>query len=782
TSIKIYSSETKNIDKAPGTETIESTAKMHKVSTMRRIFDLAKPRTKRSTLFPAVNICPQESLRQILESLQAYYRLRVCQEIVWEAYRVFLDRIPDTEEYQDWVSICQKETFCLFDIGKNFSNSQEHLDLLQQRIKQRGFPGRKDEMASEETLSEPTKSPVLSTDVVSMSLGPFPLPLDDTHLNEILNDTLKDIQKPTAESKTEPTHVTEILPEEKVVFSISLPNHRFKAELTNSGSPYYQELVRQYQLQLQKIFKKLPGFREIHVLGFGVWTKQEGAPSSSSTDMQLMAIFKRDEEVQNPASDLLSLDSIKIESDRIHHGAIEHKQPEIYLTTMDLKKHIIQLLDGDHSLDVGMVQFSDEVAGSLEVSKPDTQSGLTIPLADVIAVATRSPELLLINGSQTLKKIVFNRCEFRDSSWSPPAAASTSLLENPPFFTTPSIFSLVDQSSPHLMTTGQAIHVPGLTLPTSDYSTISQLPLEMSHWPEASSTSKLIPRSQDTIRDLEEMDVSDTLVLSEVSGLSGYDSAPEHFVEITTPIPLQYITTSSETIDAKGHDLLVFFSLRVANMPFSYDLFNKSSLEYQALEQQFTDLLVPYLRSSLTGFKQLEILSFRNGSVIVNSRVRFAQVVPYNLTQAVLEVLEYLRSTAAQQLDLEIESYSLNLEVADQADPCKFLDCGKFAQCIKNEQTQEAECRCRQGYESQETLDYLDLNLCPSGKTCKVGQGQAAPCRPPDHFTNQAHQRRVKKFHQPKKHGGKNQVAKKRNSELSAIGLEEFGHQDWGGN
>jgi interphotoreceptor matrix proteoglycan 1 len=51
---------------------------------------------------------------------------------VWEAYRIFLDRIPDTEEYQDWVSLCQKETFCLFDIGKNFSNSQEHLDLLQQ--------------------------------------------------------------------------------------------------------------------------------------------------------------------------------------------------------------------------------------------------------------------------------------------------------------------------------------------------------------------------------------------------------------------------------------------------------------------------------------------------------------------------------------------------------------------------------------------------------------------------------------------------------------------------
>ena len=61
-----------------------------------------------------------------------WYCIAVCQEAVWEAYRIFLDRIPDPGEYQNWVSICQQETFCLFDIGKNFSNSQEHLDLLQQ--------------------------------------------------------------------------------------------------------------------------------------------------------------------------------------------------------------------------------------------------------------------------------------------------------------------------------------------------------------------------------------------------------------------------------------------------------------------------------------------------------------------------------------------------------------------------------------------------------------------------------------------------------------------------
>lgn len=55
----------------------------------------------------------------------------VCQEVVWEAFRIFLDRIPDTSEYQNWVTACQRETFCIFDIGKNFSNSQEHLEIIQ---------------------------------------------------------------------------------------------------------------------------------------------------------------------------------------------------------------------------------------------------------------------------------------------------------------------------------------------------------------------------------------------------------------------------------------------------------------------------------------------------------------------------------------------------------------------------------------------------------------------------------------------------------------------------
>ncbi|KAJ1058467.1 hypothetical protein K5549_008587 [Capra hircus] len=153
----------------------------------------------------------------------------VCQEVVWEAYRIFLDRLPEPGEYQDWVSICQQETFCLFDIGKNFSSSQEHLDLLQQ--------------VSPNTVY-----------VASVSPRPLPLPTDDTLLNEILNYTLPDTKVPTRERKIEFTDAAEDSLEQKVELSISLANQKFKPELDNSRSPYYQEVATKSQLQAPQQF------------------------------------------------------------------------------------------------------------------------------------------------------------------------------------------------------------------------------------------------------------------------------------------------------------------------------------------------------------------------------------------------------------------------------------------------------------------------------------------------------------------------------------------------
>ncbi|XP_004464311.2 interphotoreceptor matrix proteoglycan 1 [Dasypus novemcinctus] len=772
TSTKIFHSETKDKDNAPKIETTESTADIYKVSTMRRIFNLTKHQTKRSAFFPSgVKVCPQESMKQILASLQAYYRLRVCQEVVWEAYRIFLDRIPDTGEYQDWVSICQRETFCLFDIGENFSHSQEHLDFLQKKIKQKVFFERKDELFIEEVLGKPTETPVFSTDVDSVSLRPFPLTPDGSVLNEILNNTLNYTKMPTTERERGLIYVAE---EQKVELSITLANQSFKAELTDLQSPDYQGLAAESQLQMQNVFKKLPGFKEIHVLGFRPKKERDG---SGSIEVRLVAIFKRDNaEAKSPASDLLSLDSNKIESEGIPPEILkEDKSPAIYLTAIDLKRLIRRALKEDPSLDVMTIQFTDEIVGSLSVSDSDTQSMLPTPFADLTKDATLSPELPF--GQPRLETVDRAGYGLPDGFWSPSAMASTS--ETLPFSTGSSSFSLTDESVPDIMSIDTTALVPGVTIPINDYSAISQSALEISHAPTSSKESRLSTGSQNMFRDLDGMDLSNTRTSSEVPGNSGYVSTPDHFLENTTPVPaLLHITTSSVTIAAKGQELVVFFSLHVANMPFSNNLFNKSSLEYQALEQRFTQLLVPYLQSNLTGFKQLEILNFRNGSVIVNSKMRFANSVPYNLTKAVHGVLEDFCSAAARQLDLEIDRYSLNIEPADQADPCKFLACGEFAQCIKNEWTKEAECQCRPGYESQGGLDHLDPGVCMPREECEVSQGNGDTCRPPDYSKNQAHKTSTKKF----QHMQINKVTRKRNSVLLTVGYKKCNHQGWEGN
>ena len=49
---------------------------------------------------------------------------------MWEAFRIFLDRIPGTVEYQRWVGVCQDEALCISDLARNFSASEEHMDMI----------------------------------------------------------------------------------------------------------------------------------------------------------------------------------------------------------------------------------------------------------------------------------------------------------------------------------------------------------------------------------------------------------------------------------------------------------------------------------------------------------------------------------------------------------------------------------------------------------------------------------------------------------------------------
>ncbi|XP_034270637.1 interphotoreceptor matrix proteoglycan 2 [Pantherophis guttatus] len=186
------------------------------------------------------------------------------------------------------------------------------------------------------------------------------------------------------------------------------------------------------------------------------------------------------------------------------------------------------------------------------------------------------------------------------------------------------------------------------------------------------------------------------------------------------------------TIPARA--LVVFFSLRVTNMIFSEDLFNKNSPEYKALEQRFLELLVPYLQSNLTGFQNLEILNFRNGSIVVNSRMKFVRPVPRNVTNSVYMILEDFCNTAYQTMNLAIDKYSLDVESGVQADPCKFQACNEFSECLVNQWSGEAECVCYPGYLSINGLPcnsicLLQRNFCQNDGKCDIIPGQGAICR-----------------------------------------------------
>ncbi|XP_047455965.1 interphotoreceptor matrix proteoglycan 2 isoform X2 [Mugil cephalus] len=183
-----------------------------------------------------------------------------------------------------------------------------------------------------------------------------------------------------------------------------------------------------------------------------------------------------------------------------------------------------------------------------------------------------------------------------------------------------------------------------------------------------------------------------------------------------------------------GRALIVFFSLRVTNMAFSEDLFNKSSPEYKALEQRFIELLVPYLQSNLSHFENLEILNFRNGSIVVNSRMKFGRPVARGVTTTVYLILEDFCNTAYQTMNLAIDKYSLDVESGDQADPCKFQACNEYAECKVNKWSGEAECVCNAGYFSVDGLPCqsiceLQTDFCLNDGKCDIIPGQGAICR-----------------------------------------------------
>ncbi|XP_035529584.1 interphotoreceptor matrix proteoglycan 1 [Morone saxatilis] len=786
-------------------------------------------RTKRSALFTTgVKVCPQETIKAVIGSHRSYYKLRVCQEAIWEAFRIFLDRVPNSEEYRAWVYTCQHENLCMDDLAQNFSSSQEHLDMVARRVAEQA------ESEGFDLTTEPGRECTWTPPVILLP----------TEAEAILED---------------PNMIKENYEEYIVEFRVTIVDPTYSKLLSDPEAPQYNDITRELTDKMLHVLEKVRGFKEIRILGF----------RSQDVSMHYAVVFNGETELRDEPEGLEEPDTETNED--VNAPKLKHiitkalkQEPLLPLDIQTLSFEAVTTVYPVAELGMNPVEsgvpeddttqaptedytptqsFFPSVAvieNSLEAStiKPETHtfvpfipnivpestSAITDETPLIAAVEQESTEDSaeepgdIITPDTKLETITEQEeeaepeveeippTEPEDGEPEPADGVPDEQNEDLPLSTpdtepeeeitdTPAevYYDLPESTDPTLTEISVIEAAVPVSTPSSHEDAFQgneperdaeplPSPVESGEAPEerdesggghsgATPVSTDLPPENSNIQEdfgssQNKTEVEVTETLEEESG-SGFPSeSDERPYESTAAPAMRQASTPLMSIMDKNKELVVFFSLRVTNMMFSDDLFNKNSPEYKSLENTFLELtqhsgsrnspnpgassksgprrqttlasipLLPYLQSNLTGFKQLEILNFRNGSVVVNSRMKLDKPVPYNVTEAVHCVLEDFCSAASKRLDIEIDSRSLEVEPADQADPCKFLACNEFSRCVVNSWTDEAECLCDPGYSTVDGLPCqstcaVQPDYCLNGGLCEIIPGHGATCRCP---------------------------------------------------
>ncbi|KAK9960173.1 hypothetical protein ABG768_010248 [Culter alburnus] len=824
-------------------------------------------RVKRSALFSTgVKVCPRESMAEVITSHKAYYKLRVCQEAVWEAFRIFLDRVPDTMEYQQWVYACQRDSLCMEDLARNFSSTQEHLDMVASRV---DFQDEQERALTPAPGEKCSKSPA------------------ELFITESDSET------------GAPDVVPQRLEEHIVEFSVTIVDPVYSALLRDPGSPRYEDLTRNLHEQMLHAFNKLPGFKEIRVLGFraggvtasfalvfetdgtqaigdtystdeygiegvlkGMVVKALSEDASLPVDVLSLTFEPGKQEKTRSSTEIstesrflpgeMSTESTKANLEEsiapsgsvgIFFGDLSHDRTEgeetersVIHKVPDIWSHVPTLpvategishsqLEGskttslitedtlatkgsprtttvDYLSKLSEVQedVRNEIVAtaapldleSFEVAKASTSAQPEMDF-DMTPEATLAETTSSILTSLTPTERAQDAVLQEDDTTGPSEPLETSTEGLPSYPTSPvdspelpTSIDLSDHTdSPSASATVDTLHqneppvgpttpepilpatIPSELSPTEDL--ISHLTPDNFLEEEEQTLWTISPPPHegrtdndiDTQDDVEQSDEEDENLDFGSGFPSEIDENPQ-----SSAHPIGYVTTPSMMASNQAKDLVVFFSLRVTNMMFSEDLFNKSSPEYKSLENTFLELrqfsepsdspnpeasshvtereqktlasipLLPYLQSNLTGFKELEILNFKNGSVVVNSKMKLNKPVPFNVTERVQCVLEDFCNAASKRLNMEIDSQSVDVEAADHADPCKFMGCNEFSRCVVNTLTAEPECLCDPGYSTEDgqpctSICDLQPEYCLNGGQCEIIPGHGATCRCP---------------------------------------------------
>ncbi|XP_068582434.1 interphotoreceptor matrix proteoglycan 1 [Cebidichthys violaceus] len=781
-------------------------------------------RAKRSAalITTGVKVCPQETMKAVISSHRAYYKLRVCQEVIWEAFRIFLDRVPNSEEYSTWLYSCQHENLCMDDLAQNFSSSQEHLDMVAKRVA---------EQAEMEGITGTTEAGRDCTWTPPLILLPTVVEVNDEDHNMIKENY-----------------------EEYIVeFRVTIVDPTY-SKLLRDPSAHYSDITRELTDKMVRVFENVPGFKEIRILGF----------RSEDVSVRYAVVFNGETELNDEPDGLEEPEKDEdVNAPKLKHIIVKALKQELLLP-LDIQTLSFEAVTTVYPVaELGMNPVEGAVSeddaqsflptvavleNSLEASttKPETRTFVPfIPAVVPESTPAAADETPLVSSAEeestedaaeqpgdimkpdtTLEAIAEQEeeaepeageippTELDDGGEAEPEGPVTDADGEHPTQQNEDLPLATPDSQPEEVITEAPVEV-NLDLPGSADPTVTEVSVIEAKVPVSTTSSQddvfqglepeadvsvsepspspedrdessgghsgghsgaapvstdsppENPNIQDDVGSTQHgMEAEATEPLEEESG-SGFPSeSDERPYESTAAPAMRQVSSPLMTAVDTGKELVIFFSLRVTNMMFSDGLFNKSSPEYKSLENTFLELtqhsgsrnspnpgassksgpgrqktlasipLLPYLQSNLTGFKQLEILNFRNGSVVVNSKMKLDKPVPYNVTEAVHCVLEDFCNAASKRLDIEIDSRSLEVEQADQADPCKFLACNEFSRCVVNSWTEEAECLCDPGYSPSDGLPCestcaLQPDYCLNGGLCEIIPGHGATCRCP---------------------------------------------------
>ncbi|XP_061548548.1 interphotoreceptor matrix proteoglycan 2 isoform X2 [Phycodurus eques] len=824
---------------------------------------VAVTRRKRNVLFPSgVKLCARENAEQVVANHLSFFNLRVCQETVWEAFKIFWDRLPEQEEYQSWMNQCQGGAVTARDIGAYFSQSGEHQEVVKKK------------MSAPALKSEPTRSGqhTCSTSAPAATTAPAGAPAKEVEEAAAMEPEMElDNDIPV-----EPLPAA--MSEQAVELSILLTGVAYDDDLDDSDSLRYQTLSRHLAQKITDALSGLPGFKSVTVMDF----RLDGIAVDYAVTLAV-----DDAGISGDQLDYLTLQSNRVENS---YGEVKEHPTLVYaiselktFVTENLLKDALESVPetpetpetvhpaGETSNEPAAVPVLDDVmddvkrdqllpgsvgGDTLETSESDiVVLEESVEISSPAVVATSATEtgsikeegLLLENTVQTTaadkppdkdqQEPPASEEQDGITSPEPPAlveASGTGELENllwpeatPAAEDTEDVVILEEEhlddgfDTEDLLTsaTAEDDFVPDVAseateegdskhhgepavaeadmqeptesegqTPEEAADSVEEAPTPLEEPPEASEivTDDLVDDDILLVnKDALEPSVSVPLSPAQPTAMSAEKESPFTRVadvkravkgqpEIVVPslVEIQNSDENDSPMEDLAYDvfnyglinhteegstgfpfsvsrgtdpagiavpanpgraLMVFFSLRVTNMIFSEDLFNKSSPEYKALEQRFLQLLVPYLQSNLSNFENLEILNFRNGSIVVNSRMKFGKPVAQGVTTTVYLILEDFCNTAYQTMNLAIDKYSLDVESGDQADPCKFQACNEYAECKVNKWSGEAECVCNAGYFSVDGLPCQSIcelrnDFCLNDGKCDIIPGQGAIC------------------------------------------------------